>query len=616
MCGIFGYLGKRRAAPVLLQGIKDLEYRGYDSAGMAVLSDSGRVICERAVGPVVYLEKKIKKNKAINGDLMMGLVHSRWATHGGVTEKNAHPHSDCTKNIWLAHNGIIENYSELKKDLIDKGHKFKSQTDTEVVAHLIEEFQKKNPKLKLSQVMRLAFGGIKGTYGIVAFDRREPEKLVVARNFSPLVLGIGKDEFFVASDATPIASHTRRLVYLKDGEMAVLKKDRYKIFNLADKEVNRRHLDIDWSYEQAQKGDFPDFTLKEIFEQPKSLENSYRGRIDLKNKRTILGGLAGLEKELSKAKRIIIVGSGTAHHAGMLGKTFIEELAGFPVLTDYASEWHYKRQIFQKGDVLLAISQSGETADTLGALRDAKKKKILTLGVTNVIGSTLARETNAGVYQHIGPEIGVAATKSFISQSAILLQMGIFFGKQRGLTDSAAHKILKSFHSLPKLIEKILTQSDEVKKLAEKYKNFENFMFLGRKYNFPTALEGALKLKEISYAHAEGLPTGELKHGPIAMIDKNFPSIFIAPKDSIYSKNFSNIQEIKAREGLVLAVTTEGNKDLEKIADDVIYIPETLEMLYPFLAVVPLQLFAYWSAVIRGYNVDKPRNLAKSVTVE
>ncbi|MEK7138547.1 MAG: glutamine--fructose-6-phosphate transaminase (isomerizing) [Patescibacteria group bacterium] len=615
MCGIFGYLGKRRAAPVLLQGIKDLEYRGYDSAGMAVLSDSGRVICERAVGPVVYLEKKIKKNKAINGELTAGLVHSRWATHGGVTEKNAHPHSDCSKNIWLAHNGIIENYEELKKDLILKGHKFKSQTDTEVIAHLVEEI-KKSQDLSLEEAMRLALKEVKGTYGIVAFDKREVGKLVVARNFSPLVLGLGKDELFVASDATPIATHTRRLVYLKDGEMAVLKRDGYKIFNLANKEINRRHLDIDWSYEQAQKGEFKDFTLKEIFEQPTALENSCRGRIDLKNKKAVLGGLAGLEKELAKAKRLIIVGSGTAHHAGMLGKIFIEELAGFPVVTDIASEWHYKRQIFQKGDVLLAISQSGETADTLGALRDAKKKKILTLGITNVIGSTLARETNAGVYQHIGPEIGVAATKSFISQSAVLLQMAVFFGKQRGLTDTEAHRILKAFRDLPKLIEKILTQSEKIKQLADKYKKFDDFMFLGRKYNFPTALEGALKLKEISYAHAEGLAAGELKHGPIAMIDKDFPSVFIAPKDSIYEKNFSNIKEIKARDGVILAVTTEGNTDLERVVDDVIYIPETLEMLYPFLAVIPLQLFGYWNAVLRGYNVDKPRNLAKSVTVE
>lgn len=614
MCGIFGYLGKRKAAPVLMQGIRDLEYRGYDSAGLAVVSESGRVISKKAVGPVAYLEKKTKKDRSLNGDLTAGLVHSRWATHGGVTEKNAHPHTDCSKSIWLAHNGIIENYEVLKSGLAKQGHKFRSQTDTEVLVHLIEEFKKKNGKIE--EAVRLALHEVKGTYGIVVFDKREPGKLVAARNFSPLVLGLGKDEFFVASDATPIAPHTKRLVYLKDGEMAVLKKDGYKIFNLDKKEINRRHMDIDWSYEQAQKGDFPNFTLKEIFEQPSALENSCRGRIDLKNKKTVLGGLAGLEKELAKAKRLVIIGSGTAHHAGMLGKTFIEELAGFPVLADYASEWHYKRQIFQKGDVLLAISQSGETADTLGALRDAKRKKILTLGITNSIGSTLARETHAGVYQHIGPEIGVAATKSFVSQAAIMLQMAVFLGKQRGLTDTAAHKILKGLRDLPLKMSRILDQSEKIKSLAEKYEKFDNFMFLGRKYNFPTALEGALKLKEISYAHAEGLPAGELKHGPIAMIDKDFPSIFIAPKDSIYEKNFSNIKEIRARNGLVLAVTTEGNLDLEKAVDDVIYIPETLPILYPFLAVVPLQLFAYSSAVIRGYNVDKPRNLAKSVTVE
>ncbi|MEK7181357.1 MAG: glutamine--fructose-6-phosphate transaminase (isomerizing) [Patescibacteria group bacterium] len=615
MCGIFGYLGGRKATPILVEGIRNLEYRGYDSAGMAVMSDSGRVISEKAVGPVVYLERKVKKNKAINGDLTTGLVHSRWATHGGVTEKNAHPHTDCSKNIWLAHNGIIENYVELKNDLIKKGHKFKSQTDTEVIAHLVEEV-KKSKNIKLEEALRLALNETKGTYGVVSFDRREPGKLVVARNFSPLVLGIGKDEFFVASDATPIAPHTKRLVYLKDGEMAVLKRDGYKIFNLNNKEVNRRHHDIDWDFEQAQKGDFPDFTLKEIFEQSKALENSCRGRIDLKNKKTVLGGLAGLEGELSKVKRLIIVGSGTAHHAGMLGKIFIEELAGFPVVTDIASEWHYRRPIFQKGDVFLAISQSGETADTLAALRGAKKKKILTLGITNVIGSTLARETHGGVYQHVGPEIGVAATKSFISQSAILLQIAVFLGKQRELSDAAAYKILRVFKSLPKLVDKILTQSEAIKNLAAKYKEYDDFLFLGRKYNYPVAYEGALKLKEISYAHAEGLAAGELKHGPIAMIDKDFPSVFIMPRDLVYDKNFSNVQEVKARGGRVLAITTEGNKDLEKIADDVIYVPEVPEILYPFLTIVPLQLFAYWNAVLRGYNVDKPRNLAKSVTVE
>ncbi len=615
MCGIFGYLGKRKAVPILVEGIKNLEYRGYDSAGMAVASDKGRVISAKAVGPVVYLEKKIKKNRLFNGDLMAGLVHSRWATHGGVTEKNAHPHTDCSKNIWLAHNGIIENYSELKSDLISKGHKFKSQTDTEVIAHLIEEAKKKN-SLVLEEAVRVTLKSIKGTYGLVIFDKREPGKLVIARNFSPLVLGLGKDELFVASDATPIAPHTKRLVYLKDGEMAVLKKGGYKIFNLDKKEINRRHLDIDWSYEQAQKGNFPDFTLKEIFEQPIALENSCRGRIDLKNKKTVLGGLAGLENELLKIRRLIIVGSGTAHHAGMLGKIFVEELAGFPVVTDIASEWHYRRPVFQKGDAFLLISQSGETADTLAALRGAKKKKILTLGITNVIGSTLARETNAGVYQHIGPEIGVAATKSFVSQSAILLQMAIFFGKQRGLSDAAAYKILRTFRNLPKLVQKILDKSEDIKAVAEKYKDSRDFLFLGRKYNCPVAYEGALKLKEISYVHAEGLPTGELKHGPIAMIDKDFPSFFIMPKDSVYDKNFSNVQEIKARRGPVLALTTEGNEDLKGLADDVIYVPEVPEILYPFLAVIPLQLFAYFSAVLRGQNVDKPRNLAKSVTVE
>lgn len=615
MCGIFGYLGKKRAAPVLIQGIKDLEYRGYDSAGIVVASENGRAICEKAVGPVVYLEKKLAKNKRINGDLNLGLVHSRWATHGGVTERNAHPHSDCSKNIWLVHNGIIENFEVLKADLIKKGHKFKSQTDTEVLVHLIEEFKKRNGKIE--EAVRRALHEVKGTYGLVILDKREPGKLVAARNFSPLVLGLGEDEFFVASDATPIAPHTRRMVYLKDGEMAVLAQSGFKIFNLNKKEISRRCLDIDWSYEQVQKGNFPNFTLKEIFEQPEALRNSCRGRIDLKGRKTVLGGLAGLEKELAKAKRLVVIGSGTAHNAGMLGRIFIEELAGLPAVNDLASEWHYRKQLFMKGDVFLAVSQSGETADTLGALRDAKKKKILTLGITNVIGSTLARETNAGVYQHIGPEIGVAATKSFTSQAVILLQMAVFLGRQReGISPTAAHRILRYLQNLPKQAQKILDEADKVKTIAEKYKSFGNFMFLGRKYNFPVALEGALKLKEISYVHAEGLATGELKHGPIAMIDPNFPSIFIMPRDSVYDKNLSNLQEVKARRGLVIVITDEGNNEVESMADEVIYIPKTLESLFPFLTVIPLQLFAYYSAVLRGKNVDKPRNLAKSVTVE
>jgi glucosamine--fructose-6-phosphate aminotransferase (isomerizing) len=619
MCGIFGYLGRDEAVPILLQGIKDLEYRGYDSAGMAVF-ENGVAKVAKAVGPVQNLEVRLASSRLLTSKAKSGIVHSRWATHGGVTEKNAHPHTDCGRNIWLAHNGIIENYKQLKLELEKKGHSFKSETDTEVLAHLIEECKKtankKDAVIPIEEATRLALKKIQGTYGIIVVDRREPEKLIAARNFSPLVLGVGEGAYYVASDATPILPKTRKVVYLKDGEMAVLTPNERKIFSFSNHLVNRGHEEVDWSVEQAKKGSFPHFMLKEIFEQPNAIENSCRGRIDLKSKNAMLGGLSVVEKELKQAKRIILIGCGTAHYAGMLGKLFIEELARIPVITEVSSEWRYDNPIFMKGDVLIAVSQSGETADTMAAVREAKRKRVLTLGITNVVGSTLARETHAGVYQHIGPEISVAATKSFLSQAVILLQIAIFLGRGKSLPMAQAERVLRPLSVLPELLRETLNTSSAIKKLAEKYKEHNGFLFLGRRYNFPVALEGALKLKEISYVYGEGLATGELKHGPIAMVDRNLPTIFIMPNDSLYEKNFSSLQEVKARGGQVLAIATNGNTEIKKVVKDVIYIPEVPEILTPFLTTMPLQFFAYWSGVVRGYNVDKPRNLAKSVTVE
>ncbi|QQG44957.1 MAG: glutamine--fructose-6-phosphate transaminase (isomerizing) [Candidatus Sungiibacteriota bacterium] len=614
MCGIVGYIGKQKALPILLDGIRNLEYRGYDSAGFALLSHNQRVRAEKAVGRVLNLEQKIKDPADFAGK--MGIIHSRWATHGGVTEANAHPHSDCQKNIWLVHNGIIENYKQLKSDLLKVGHKFDSETDTEVLAHLIEEVQTKNPETGLEEAVRLALLSIRGTYGLAVFDKREPGKLIAARNFSPLLLGIGNREYFVASDASAILKHTQNVVYLDDGEMAVLTPHEHHVYdlrrNLRPKETHK----VEWSLEQAQKAGFPHFMLKEIHEQPEAIENSLRGRLIPEEGRVKLGGLSEVAEKLKNAKRILISACGTAYFAGMVGEYMLEEYAGIPVEVDLASEFRYRKPVFREGDVFLAISQSGETADTLAALREAKEKGVLTLGIVNVVGSTMARDTDAGVYQHIGPEIGVASTKAFTSQVAILGLLTLLLGRQREMSLVTGQRIAKELKTIPVLIKKILTQDDCIKKLAQKYQHHQNFLYLGRKYNLPVAYEGALKLKEISYAHAEGYGAGEMKHGSIALIDENFPSLFIAPHDSVYEKMISNMEEVKARRGPVIAVATEGDKKIRELADDVIYIPKTLEMLTPLLSVIPLQLFAYHFGVLRGCDVDRPRNLAKSVTVE
>ena len=588
-----------------------LEYRGYDSSGVVVI-DKGNVFYKKSVGKIEKLESQLASQlKDVEG--FLGISHTRWATHGGVTEANAHPHSDCQKNIWLAHNGIIENYKELKNNLIEKGHKFISETDTEVVSHLIEEARKVGD---LEEAVRLALSQLRGTYGLVILDKREPEKLIAIRNFSPLVLGISDGEYFIASDASALLRNTRNIIYLNDGEMAVLTKNGYQISDLSSKIIQRSPLVIDWTVEEVQKGSYPHFMLKEIFEQPSAIENSIRGRLIESEGLAKLGGLIEVEKELREIKRLFIVACGTAFLAGMVGKYMIEEYVGLPVEVDLASEFRYRKPVFQKGDALLLISQSGETADTLASLREAKQKGVMTLGIVNVVGSTIARETDAGVYQHIGPEIGVASTKAFTSQITILVLLTLLLGRSRGMSLVMGKRIAEELQRLPDFLRNMLKKSDYIKELAQKYKKYNNFLYLGRKYNLPTALEGALKLKEISYVHAEGYGSGEMKHGPIAMINENFPSLFIALKDSVYEKVVSNIQEIKARLGPIIALATEGDKDISEVVDDVIYIPKTLEMLSPIAAVIPLQLFAYYSAVLRGYDPDKPRNLAKSVTVE
>ena len=612
MCGIVGYVGKRDAVPILMDGIRNLEYRGYDSAGIAVASKK-TINVVKSAGRIKNLEEKIAGGNPMHGSI--GIIHSRWATHGEATEKNAHPHSDCPGSIWVVHNGIIENYQELKDALQKRGHNFSSDTDTEVLAHLIEEMQKTH-RSSFAQSVTEALKQVKGTYGIAVMDKNNPDVLIAARNFSPLLIGIGEGEQFIASDAAALLAHTRSVIYLRDREYALLTPDGYDIFTLDSEPVSSPVHQLDWDVSMAQKDGHPHFMLKEIMQQPESIADSLRGRIVLDEGKAKLGGLEPIARDLRGIRRLLIVACGTASFAGRVGEYMLEEYAHLPVHVEVGSEFRYKKPVFQKGDVLLAISQSGETADTLAAINEAKEKGILTLGIVNVVGSSIARATDAGVYQHVGPEIGVASTKAFTSQVAIMALMTMFLGRQREMSLTMGRRIGQELQKLPDHIRTVFESSDSIKALAKKYMVYDNMLFMGRKYNFPIALEGALKLKEISYVHAEGLGAGEMKHGPIALIDERFPSLVIAPRDSVYEKNLSNIEEIKARKGPVIAITTEGNEDMEKIADDVLYIPKTLEMLTPILSVIPLQLFAYHSAVIRGRDVDKPRNLAKSVTVE
>jgi len=606
MCGIFSYVGEKEALPILIDGLTSLEYRGYDSAGI-YLPESGSV---KSVGAVNNLRAKITSKRAGTS----GIAHLRWATHGEPTEKNAHPHSDCKGTFWVVHNGIVENYQDLKKQLISKGHRFVSDTDTEVLAHLTEENFKKTKDFEKAVIATLK--EVRGTYGAVFASKLEPKKIIAARMGAPVVIGIGEDERFVASDASPILRYTKQVIYLYDGDIAVLTAKDHRISSLNNIKINRIPETIEWHADQIQKGGFKHFMLKEITEEPDVIQNTIRGRLLSKKGLVKLGGLESIADKLKDIKRIIIVGCGTAYYAGLVGEYMIEEYAGIPVEVEVGSEFRYRNPIIDKETLLLAISQSGETADTLEAIREAKRKGALTMGIVNTVGSTIARETDAGIYNHAGPEIGVASTKAFVSQLTSLVMFTVFLGRQRNMSITVGKNILEELEHIPQKIEEILKTKDTIKSLAKKYKKYEDFLFIGRKYNNPIAYEGALKLKEVSYVHAEGCGAGEMKHGPLAMITEDFPTIAICLDDSVYEKMVSNIQEIKARKGNVLAIVNSGDTDVSKIANNSIFIPKTIDILSPILSVVPLQLFAYYFAVEKGNNVDRPRNLAKSVTVE
>ena len=605
MCGIFAYTGAKEAGNLLLEGLVSLEYRGYDSAGIYT-PESGVVKTPGAVGALRKRMPKKYEGKS-------GIAHLRWATHGEPTEVNAHPHTG-SGEIWVVHNGIIENFKELKEILEKKGHTFASKSDTEVLAHLIEEHMKKEKNFEKATLK--ALNQVRGTYGVAVQYKGEPEKLIAGRMGSPIVLGIGKNENFIASDPSPILKHTKKVIFLNDGEMAVLTPKSHTIYKLTKELVKRVPEELDWSPEEAQKGGYEHFMLKEIMEGPEVIENTLRGRLLPEKGMVKLGGLESVTKELAKIERIIIVACGTAYYAGLVGEYMLEEFAGIPVEVELASEFRYRHPVLNQRTAVLAISQSGETADTLEAIREGKRKGALTLGIVNAVGSTIARETDAGVYNHAGPEMSVASTKALVSQLTALTLLTIFLGRQRGMSAKTGKEIAKELKALPKKLAAILAGKEAIEKLAKKYSGARDFLFIGRKYNFPVALEGAIKLKEISYIHAEGYGAGEMKHGPIAMIDENFPTFALAPKDSVYEKMLSNIEQLKARKGPVIALANEGDKEIGKLADDVVYVPKTLEMLSPILNVVPLQLFAYYFAKEKGLNVDRPRNLAKSVTVE
>ncbi len=608
MCGIFAYTGAngKEASKILLEGLTSLEYRGYDSAGIYT-PESGHI---KTPGAVAELRKKVPK--AFVGK--SGIAHLRWATHGEPTEVNAHPHTGNAGEVWVVHNGIIENFKDLKKKLEAKGHTFVSQSDTEILAHLVEEHLKKEKNFE-GAVLK-ALNEVHGTYGIAIQYKGEPDKLIAARMGSPIVVGVGKKEHFIASDPSPILKHTKKVIFLNDGEIAVLTPKTHTIYKLSSEQVKRSPETLDWNAEEAQKGGHEHFMIKEILEAPEVVENTVRGRLLPAKGMAKLGGLEAVAKDLAKIERIIIVACGTAYYAGLVGEYMLEEFAGIPVEVELGSEFRYRSPVLNQKTAVIAISQSGETADTLAAIREGKKHGALTLGIVNAVGSTIARETDAGVYNHAGPETSVASTKAFVSQLTALVLFTIFLGRQRKMTAKTGKDIAAELKALPKKIEKILSNRADIEKLAKKYVGVRDFLFIGRKYNFPIALEGAIKLKELSYIHAEGYGAGEMKHGPIAMIDENFPTLAVATQDSVYEKNVSNIHELKARKGPVIALATEGDTEISKLADDVIYVPKTLEMLSPILNVIPLQLFAYYFAKEKGLNVDRPRNLAKSVTVE
>jgi glucosamine--fructose-6-phosphate aminotransferase (isomerizing) len=615
MCGIVGYIGKRDAYPVVIKGLRRLEYRGYDSAGIALIDETGNNLnVYKCKGKVDDLEN-FAKGKDISGQVAIG--HTRWATHGVPNDVNAHPHYSQSKNLVMIHNGIIENYDTIKKELSKRGHAFLSETDTEVLIHLIEDVYEKEG-CDLAEAVRLALNQAVGAYAIVVMAKNNPDQLVAARKSSPLVIGIGEGEFFIASDASPIVEYTKNVVYLDDEEIAVVTRDReLKIKTIKNQEKTPYIQALELQLEAIEKGGYEHFMLKEIYEQPRSIRDSLRGRLKVDLGIVQLGGISEYIQKIVNARRIIIIGCGTSWHAGLVSEYLFEDLARIPVEVEYASEFRYRNPIINEGDVVIAISQSGETADTLAAIELAKSKGAIILGVCNVAGSSIARATHAGSYTHAGPEIGVASTKAFTAQVTVLTLMALNIAQKKGaLTASKFHQLINELNVVPDKIERCLANNKHIKEIASKMKDATNAIYLGRGYNFPVALEGALKLKEISYIHAEGYPAAEMKHGPIALIDEQMPVVVIATKGPHYEKVVSNIQEVKARKGKIIAIVTEGDSSVKEMADYVIEVPDTEESLMPLVAAVPLQLLSYYIAVMRGCNVDQPRNLAKSVTVE
>ena len=617
MCGIIGYIGDRQVAPLLLTGLKRLEYRGYDSSGVAIVSN-GDIHIRKEAGKIGELEGRLEIEPAPG---VYGIGHTRWATHGPPTTRNAHPHASEKGDFALVHNGIIENADILRRRLKERGHEFTSETDTEVLVHLIEEVYGQGEGRaaeSLERAVETALHQVEGTYGIAVVSTRDPNKIVVARLGSPLLIGVGNGgETFVASDAAAVISHTRDVVYLDDGDMATITPEGYVVHRGGVGPVDRPVNRLDWDLGEVERGGYPHFMLKEIMEQPQTLRETMRGRLLEDEGSVKLGGLTGMDEELLAAKRVVILGCGTSWHSGLIGEYMLEDIARIPTEVEYASEFRYRRPVVEPGTLAIAISQSGETADTLWAMREAKQLGATCLGIVNAVGSTIARETDAGVYLHAGPEIGVASTKAFTSQVVVLAMMTVHLGRLRGsLSASRGREIVRALARLPEQATHILEMDESLQQLAQEFKDHPNFLYLGRGYNFPGALEGALKLKEISYIHAEGYPAAEMKHGPIALIDENMPVVVIAPKDAVYEKVRSNIEEVKARGGRVITVTSEGDDELAEISDHVIEIPRTHDSLTPILAAIPLQLLAYHIAVLRETDVDQPRNLAKSVTVE
>ena len=611
MCGIVAYIGPREAYPIILKGLKRLEYRGYDSSGVALLNNDLRVYKKK--GKVAELEESLV-GKDLHAHAGMG--HTRWATHGEPNDRNAHPHSSASGRLAMIHNGIIENYNQLKNELLRKGYQFKSDTDTEVLLNFIEDIQKNN-NCGLEEAVRIALKRVVGAYVIILLDKETPDTIIAARKGSPLVIGIGKGEHFLASDASPIIEYTKEVVYVNDYELAILKADELILKNLGNEKLTPYVQKLDLELAAIEKGGYDHFMLKEIFEQPDTIFDCLRGRLDVTKGTITMAGIQQNIERLTKANRIIIIACGTSWHAGLIAEYIFEELCRTPVEVEYASEFRYRNPVIHPGDVIIAISQSGETADTIVAIEKAKQNGAFIMGVVNVVGSSIARISDAGAYTHAGPEIGVASTKAFTAQLTVLTMIALKVAKEKGTIDTTRYmQLLNELHTVPEKVKEVLKLSEPIKKLAKKYSEAKDALYLGRGYNFPVALEGALKLKEISYIHAEGYPAAEMKHGPIALVDEHLPVVFVATKDSYHEKIVSNIQEIKARKGKVIAVISQGDDIIQKMADDCMIIPEADELIAPILSVIPMQLFAYYIGVAKGYDVDKPRNLAKSVTVE